>query len=195
MNGSFITLAVSQADGVIVHGVFGSRLDARLSEDWFAMNRSDVLVSRTVALFPPDAEPLRTRTTTGGEVFEMPDEAMSALENHTREATARDECVIALVVVPDESRVAFAVGPFSNEQAHQWRTDAASPHGSRSLVCCLLPVRARNWVMPAHPRRPRMQGYCLWSWSTPRKERSALDRSTARRTPLCTGTTSPAVWS
>ncbi|GAB3000796.1 MULTISPECIES: hypothetical protein [Amycolatopsis] len=139
---SFVALAVSLLDGVVAHGVFGTRADARLCADWRGINDPDVTATRTVALFPPDAEPVLTHNTTRGEVFPLPDEVMAVLTNETPEATAHDECVIALVVVPTEPRAAFAVGPFDRDQAHQWLTDASTPREGRSVECCLLPVRA-----------------------------------------------------
>jgi hypothetical protein len=141
--GSFIALAVSLQDGVVAHGVFGTRADARLCADWHGVTDPDVAATRAVALFPPDGEPVLTHNTTGGEVFTLPDEVMAVLENGTPEATARDECVIALVTVPTrEVRAAFAVGPFDGAQARRWLADALAPGRGRPAECRLLPVRA-----------------------------------------------------
>ncbi|TKG60957.1 hypothetical protein [Prauserella endophytica] len=139
---SFIALTVSLPGGVVAHGVFGTRADARLCADWCGITDPDVEATRAVALFSPDSEPVLTHDTTRGEVFVLPDEVMSVLENHTAEATVRDECVIALVVVPTEPRAAFAVGPFDRDQARRWLTDASTPRKGRPAECRLLPVRA-----------------------------------------------------
>lgn len=138
---SFITLTVSLPGGVVAYGVFGTRAEARLCADWCGITDPDVAATRAVALFPPDADPVLTHDTTRGEVFVLPDEVLSVLENHTAEATARDEYVIALVVVPTEPRVAFAVGPFDRDQARHWLAEAA-PRKGRPAECRLLPVRA-----------------------------------------------------
>lgn len=147
---SFIALTASPTDGIVAYGVFDSRSDARLCADWCGVSNPHVSATRPVALFPPDAEPVLTHTTIGGDIFPLPDDILPALEDRPPKTTPQDEHVVALVVAPTAPRVAFAVGPFDGDRADQWLTDTAKPRQGVSTVCCLLPVRASGLAVGPH---------------------------------------------
>ncbi|SFO04597.1 hypothetical protein [Amycolatopsis rubida] len=96
-----------------------------------------------MALFPPGAEPVLTRNTALGDVVTLPEEAVKVLRYGIPEPVGRrDECVIALVVVPAPARaVAFAVGPFDKDRARQWLSAASMLRSGRDAECRMLPIR------------------------------------------------------
>ncbi|GGS59782.1 hypothetical protein [Actinokineospora fastidiosa] len=142
----FATLRLRGADGMTVHGPYADRADADMATGRFA---SDITTfACTLALYPPDADPITTCATTAptGTVLEMTDDVADALltANESDPGTDRAGPVaVAVLVDPPARRLLLWIGPFPDTTAAQsWLKQASTVSGGT--------YRATMRVHPLH---------------------------------------------
>ncbi|MGW5053969.1 hypothetical protein [Actinokineospora sp. NPDC004072] len=148
MEPQFAALRLRSADGTTLYGPFTDRDDADLASRRIADDLD--AFGCTVALYPPDADPITTCATAEatGTVLELVDhfaDAMIAARTPDLDTDIAGPVAVSVLVDPPARRLLLWIGPFPDTaEAQNWMDQAGTATGSYRATMRLHPLLAMH---------------------------------------------------